>query len=93
MSEWRDISGRGTCFSLEGDGSVGSRRCSAYWSGIDQSWAWDVERVNKTGRTVLRYGMAFDADGAKAKAERALAALDWKAQGELFATVKETRDE
>ena len=84
MTQWTDISGRGTCFSLEGDGSLGSRRCSAYWSGIDQSWAWHVERVNKTGWTVLRYGMAFDADGAKAKAERALAALKGPAQGDLF---------
>ena len=86
MTQWADISGRGTEFR-KGEPyptPVGSLTCSAWWSGIDQSWAWHIEKKNKTGWTVLRYGMAFDADGAKAKAERALAALEGQKQGELF---------
>ena len=66
---WRDISGHDTCLSLDGDGSVGSLRGSAFWNGTDETWEWYVERVNKTGFSVLRSGRAVGAVAAMEAAE------------------------
>ena len=86
MTQWADISGRGTCFRRGDPDAVGGHVALAwkvaYW------WEFACERVNKTGRTQLKHGQAEDAHGARAKADSALAALDSHAQGELFGGTK-----
>ena len=63
-------------------GAVGTRILKTFWHGIAQSWAWDVERVNKTGWTVLASGFAPDAPAARAAAEDWLA-NESKGDGQL----------
>ena len=74
-ARWRDTSGRGENLIYGDDGGVGSLMGIAYWHGTAQSWAWAVERVNKTGWTVLESGFAASADAAKAACVPTLAGL------------------
>ena len=84
MTQWADISGRGTCFRRGDPDAVGGHVALAYWDAIEKQWAWSIDRINATGRTVKKYGTAWDAEQAKQRADRALSTLNSTAQGNLF---------
>ena len=88
-SDWQDTSGRGENW-VKGDCAVvGSHLFFAYWHGVTGVWAWHVERVNKTGRTVLRDGFALSVGEAMRAAEEAERKLRPKPDMPLFTASKE----